>query len=189
MKIKRSKLWVGIIITLLFGGYLYYQNDQSKVNSSSAKNALYMVDGDYVYATPTTTIKEPSQKGLKIASFFIARASQNEINNLKKSHGNTEMSDSQLIRKIAIVLDSDSAKMAKFNALMDKVLAEENKPVYYYSEGDSYSYETASSDNDEYRKIQNQLDEQERHLRNMESAARTKCIMNGGVYSPAAGCM
>ncbi|MBI4037791.1 hypothetical protein HY382_01965 [Candidatus Curtissbacteria bacterium] len=131
---------------------------------------------------------QPTEKALKIASFLVVRGSENAKKESKKEYGNESMTDSELIKLVALRYDSDPAKMAEKEALVQKIMAEEGQPDYNYTyEPNSPVIDTGKlgssvkKQQDAIEELERQQDKFEEEQRSLESDLRRQCRDNGGI--------
>ena len=136
---------------------------------------------------------QPTEKALKIASFLIVRGSENAKRESKKEYDNESMTDSELIKLVALRYDSDPAKMAEKEALVQKIMAQEGQPVYNYTyESDQTNTDTSEIESS-IKKQQNALEDLERQQQELENEQRNRetweriCSRRGEQYNSLVG--
>ena len=132
---------------------------------------------------------QPTEKALKIASFLVVRGSENAKKESKKEYGNESMTDSELIKLVALRYDSDPAKMAEKEALVQKIMAQEGQPVYNYTyESNSPVIDTGKlgssvkKQQEAIEELERQQEEAARKQRDLESDLQRQCRNSGGSY-------
>jgi len=167
---------IPVILIVVFGIFLGYKHSL-KTNSltiSELKPTIVLL--------PTPI--QPTQKALAIAAFLVVRLDQNTKIEAKNERGNEKMTDSELIKAVALEYDFDPARMAEKEALMNKIMISENQPVnnntYETYQSSGPSVDTSQIEN-KLRSQQSAIDEQQRKMDQLESDARWECISNGGV--------
>lgn len=124
---KKTKI---IILVFVVVGAILWDNLFNNQNSqASPKASKASVDSAWEILSPTT-VPEPSDKALKLASFIWVRMSEVEINEAKKSYGNENMSDIDLIQNLALKIDQNPTAMSMTEAAIQKMSTEESRPVY-----------------------------------------------------------
>lgn len=91
-------------------------------------------DGKWVWSTEKNDWipnpkNKPSEKALKIASFFVVRSSESYKKEKKIEYGVENESDTKLIETVALKWDLDNVLLTEKEALMEKTMAQESKPV------------------------------------------------------------
>ncbi len=79
--------------------------------------------------TVSPTPIQPSERALKIAAFATIRMSDDELLQFKEKSGDKNMSTKEFVRTFALKMDSDVVMMAQSEAVMERIIAEEKRPI------------------------------------------------------------
>ncbi|KKS04781.1 hypothetical protein A2W45_02535 [Candidatus Curtissbacteria bacterium RIFCSPHIGHO2_12_41_11] len=136
---KDRVLILSIIVNmLLFAGvgtvYVDSQKTKKLISDQQTKIAELSVSPS-PSPVPTTTplptpimYSGPSEKALGIAAGLVVRDPEDDLKNTKKSFGDENMTNAQLINKMALAFDKDPAKMAQGEAMLNQWIAEDSRP-------------------------------------------------------------
>ncbi|MDO8269696.1 MAG: hypothetical protein Q7T54_03435 [Candidatus Levybacteria bacterium] len=177
----KIKILIPMIIGMvLLGGIVMYGSPNTKALSQNSFVPTLTL-------TPTPIV--PSEKALKVAAFLVVRGTENRKKEYKKERGNENMSDSELIKIVALGYDSDPAKMAEKEALVQKIMAQEGQPVYYDTGYDESTLNNIKNNQDqlsreqesEMREQQGELEKLKRQQEELEYKQRNldNCIQYG----------
>lgn len=151
--------------------------------SPSSKKPKVLSERAAITPSVTPTLLLPSGKALKIAAFLVVRGTENDKKAYKKERGDEHMSDSELIKIVAQGYDSDPAKLAEKEALVQRIMAQEGQPDYYNT-----GYDESTLNN--MKNKQNELEDKQHLLEREQDDRKPRMGIcgNGLEYDSVYGC-
>src|SRR3990167_2511355 len=128
-------LIISVIVNLLLitgFGWIYLDSQKTKnlVSDQQTKIAeLSISPTPSPVPSPTPIVYSgPSEKALRIAAGLVVRMPEDILKDAKKRYGDENMTNTQVINKMALAMDKDSAKMAQNEALLNKLISIDSRP-------------------------------------------------------------
>lgn len=170
-KTLRSNFKKFFIIVIVVVGLL---SVLAEVSARQARQSTFEIPELLPVPTTNPTPMVASEKALRIASNAVVRMTEGQLKEFKTKYGDENMENGDFIAKWALMMDADPVVMAQNKAIVEKIKAEESKPVYN-------SYETYQSPSVDTSEIENQLHQQKNEMESLKRARSWDCMDAGGV--------